>query len=125
MIYHGPAEEMVPYFASLGFVCPQYTNPADYLFMSIINDAKRLAIEGENKTTYAKEQQEKLEHLASSWVKSEKREQFVVQALKLPLQGGVKTEDVMEKATFWTQFSLLSSRAFLNAWRNKLMLKED
>lgn len=36
-LYHGAAAEMVNWFSSLGHVCPQYTNPADYLFMDLLN----------------------------------------------------------------------------------------
>jgi len=47
----------------------------------------------------------------------------VIENNKTTVQGGVRTSDVLENATFWTQFTLLSDRAFKNAWRNKLMLK--
>ncbi len=37
-MYHGTAKGMVPYFDRLGYTCPEYTNPADNLFMAILND---------------------------------------------------------------------------------------
>ncbi len=37
VIYHGPAEAAVQYFVGLGYRCPRYTNPADYLFMDVLN----------------------------------------------------------------------------------------
>eukprot|EP00697_Spironema_sp_BW2_P002343 gnl/Spiro4/13139_TR6966_c4_g4_i2.p1 gnl/Spiro4/13139_TR6966_c4_g4~~gnl/Spiro4/13139_TR6966_c4_g4_i2.p1 ORF type:complete len:427 (+),score=90.07 gnl/Spiro4/13139_TR6966_c4_g4_i2:46-1281(+) len=37
VIYLGPAEGLVPYLATQGFVCPLYTNPSDYLFMEVLN----------------------------------------------------------------------------------------
>lgn len=31
MIYNGPTKDVVPYFAKLGYKCPKYTNPAEYI----------------------------------------------------------------------------------------------
>eukprot|EP00808_Paulinella_micropora_P004389 g47150.t1 len=36
--YDGPREELVPYFASKGYPCPHFSNPADYLFHDVLND---------------------------------------------------------------------------------------
>ncbi|KAG8134387.1 hypothetical protein E2320_007505, partial [Naja naja] len=36
LLYHGPADNALPYFKSLGFVCEPYNNPADF-FLDIIN----------------------------------------------------------------------------------------
>ncbi|XP_060103373.1 broad substrate specificity ATP-binding cassette transporter ABCG2-like [Heteronotia binoei] len=36
LVYHGPANKVLAYFAALGFVCEAYNNPADFL-MDIIN----------------------------------------------------------------------------------------
>lgn len=35
-IYQGLQKEVMPYFSAIGFYCPQFTNPADYL-MSIMH----------------------------------------------------------------------------------------
>eukprot|EP00475_Leptophrys_vorax_P015691 TRINITY_DN21992_c0_g1_i1.p1 TRINITY_DN21992_c0_g1~~TRINITY_DN21992_c0_g1_i1.p1 ORF type:complete len:674 (-),score=211.74 TRINITY_DN21992_c0_g1_i1:46-2067(-) len=37
LIYSGPAKAAVPYFASQGFRCPEYSNPADYFMMEIMH----------------------------------------------------------------------------------------
>ena len=31
MVYNGPSKEVVPYFAKLGYKCPKYTNPAEFI----------------------------------------------------------------------------------------------
>ncbi|XP_042322402.1 broad substrate specificity ATP-binding cassette transporter ABCG2-like [Sceloporus undulatus] len=36
LVYHGPAENTLEYFKTLGFVCEPYNNPADF-FLDIIN----------------------------------------------------------------------------------------
>ncbi|GMF66940.1 unnamed protein product [Phytophthora fragariaefolia] len=35
-VYCGPRSKMIPYFASTGYECPQYMNPAEY-FISLVN----------------------------------------------------------------------------------------
>ncbi|KAG2442858.1 hypothetical protein HXX76_002937 [Chlamydomonas incerta] len=37
VIYLGTVPDMVGYFSALGYHCPNYTNPADYLFMEVLN----------------------------------------------------------------------------------------
>ncbi|PNW85044.1 hypothetical protein CHLRE_03g169300v5 [Chlamydomonas reinhardtii] len=37
IIYLGQVQDMVGYFGALGYHCPNYTNPADYLFMEVLN----------------------------------------------------------------------------------------
>ncbi|KJE97893.1 hypothetical protein CAOG_07972 [Capsaspora owczarzaki ATCC 30864] len=39
VMYMGELEYAVEYFGARGFSCPRYTNPADYFFMSVLNDA--------------------------------------------------------------------------------------
>jgi len=56
-------------------------------------------------------------------LKSSEATRYVDEPLKIPIQGGFKTSDVLERAPFTTQFALLAQRALRNAWRNKLMLK--
>lgn len=43
ILYLGPASESVAYFSRLGYACPQYTNPADYFFMKVIQGTSRPA----------------------------------------------------------------------------------
>lgn len=38
VIYCGPAKDTVDYFTTLGFVCPEYCNPADFFFMNVLNN---------------------------------------------------------------------------------------
>ena len=37
IIYQGEVNNLVNYFDNLGYKCPEYTNPSDYLFMTILN----------------------------------------------------------------------------------------
>lgn len=38
VLYNGAANQMVEYFADLGYKCPAYNNPPDYIFMQVINN---------------------------------------------------------------------------------------
>uniref|UniRef100_A0A6T7S652 ABC transporter domain-containing protein n=1 Tax=Hanusia phi TaxID=3032 RepID=A0A6T7S652_9CRYP len=40
IMYQGKAAEMVDYFGELGLKCPPYVNPADHLFMNVLNDVE-------------------------------------------------------------------------------------
>jgi ABC-type multidrug transport system ATPase subunit len=31
MVYNGPTKDVVAYFANLGYKCPKYTNPAEFI----------------------------------------------------------------------------------------------
>ncbi|RKP14917.1 P-loop containing nucleoside triphosphate hydrolase protein, partial [Piptocephalis cylindrospora] len=39
IMYAGPADQVVPYFGAHGYPCPDYVNPADFLFMNVLNQA--------------------------------------------------------------------------------------
>jgi ATP-binding cassette subfamily G (WHITE) protein 1 len=37
IIYLGEVNNLVDYFSSIGYQCPEYTNPSDFIFMNILN----------------------------------------------------------------------------------------
>ena len=40
-VYHGPTSQVIPYFASVGFACGEFNNPADYV-LDVINGDETL-----------------------------------------------------------------------------------
>ncbi|KAL7619738.1 hypothetical protein AAE478_010280 [Parahypoxylon ruwenzoriense] len=59
--YAGSAKGMLPYFNSLGYQCPQHTNPADYALDLITIDLQEAHREAESR--------EKVHRLIESWAK--------------------------------------------------------
>lgn len=51
IIYHGPREETLPYFESLGYVCPPHVDEADFLQELPTNEGKRYIVKKEGRVT--------------------------------------------------------------------------
>jgi hypothetical protein len=58
-VYSGPAKEMLPYFAKQGYICPPYTNPADFALDLITVDLQEAQREASSR--------EKVQQLITSW----------------------------------------------------------
>ena len=37
IVYQGEINNLINYFSNIGYKCPEYTNPSDYIFMNILN----------------------------------------------------------------------------------------
>ncbi|NXK48646.1 ABCG2 protein, partial [Chauna torquata] len=62
MLYHGPAQQAIAYFRSIGYECEPYNNPADF-FLDIINgDSTAVAVSKTNETNTAETIEEHIEH---------------------------------------------------------------
>ncbi|KAL6069457.1 ATP-binding cassette sub- G member 2 [Balamuthia mandrillaris] len=48
IIYNGPPSKIVPYFASIGYKCPKYTNPAEYI-MDLAKSDSHISSKSEGK----------------------------------------------------------------------------
>eukprot|EP01087_Luapelamoeba_hula_P004661 TRINITY_DN1458_c0_g1_i3.p1 TRINITY_DN1458_c0_g1~~TRINITY_DN1458_c0_g1_i3.p1 ORF type:complete len:729 (+),score=90.59 TRINITY_DN1458_c0_g1_i3:131-2317(+) len=46
ILYNGPAKDMVPYFSKVGYVCPRYTNPCEFV-MSLASEDSHISSEEE------------------------------------------------------------------------------
>lgn len=152
IIYHGPAETSVDYFAQIGFPCPKYSNPADFFFMSVFNSPSATVVPNDDSDdadpgldleatsakvveekpltrSMTKEQRDKLEELGAHWNASPQQAELLaeIQSVKCP-DGGADCDgrDLEERKTyrapFHLQFKLLLARAGKNALRNKMVL---
>jgi ATP-binding cassette subfamily G (WHITE) protein 1 len=126
IIYQGAMIDMIPYFTCLGFECPQYTNPADFLFMEILNKSA---------TTFdEKEMPDFIKSRFTRLIETYNSPNNLMHGASLQLENrffndgtAVSMQDTRKSpaftSTFFQQFSFLFGRAFKNAVRNKLMLR--
>jgi len=149
VMYHGPAASAVDYFAGLGYPCPRYTNPADFIFMDVLHagqhapaggapgdvddepegpDDVSLHLEKGLKSSGRRSLDEanRMTSLLTSWQSSPgamaMRDQLSAVGDEKQT-GGVSKHAIRGMAPFHLQFRLLAARAGANAWRNPLVLK--
>ncbi|KAJ3117086.1 ATP-binding cassette sub- G member 1 [Phlyctochytrium bullatum] len=118
VIYSGQADGAIDYFSKLGYECPEYTNPADFLFMSVLNNEDSTVPNAPAGPTQA----ERINGLLDAWDASP--EAKAIDALaKAPRQGGIIGAAHKIRSLFTTQFKFLFERASKNAFRNPLVVK--
>eukprot|EP01083_Nonionella_stella_P026518 73020_1 len=100
IVYLGPCSESVDYFAKLGFVCPKYSNPADY-FMGILH------VESE-------EDEKRISLLAE--IHERKMAIFFEERLQSPALALPDTTDNKRPSTF-TEMTILGQRSLKNFTR--------
>jgi ABC-type multidrug transport system ATPase subunit len=104
-IYAGPGSDMLNYFASLGFKCPEKANPADFALDLVTIDLRRAKRESVTR--------EKVQQLIDSWNNVKKsRPNSVVIPIDL---------DLLQKSMVSTRraFPILARRSTINFWRER------
>ena len=112
-MYYGPAAGAVPYFAQIGYPCPEYTNPTDF-FLDILHIDYSLPRE---------EIDEKVNKLSQAYNNSQEAQ---VQALKLPAELPTTPEYLELKhdtLPFYETFWLIFSRNFSHLLREPLKVR--
>lgn len=115
-MYHGTVEGSLSYFESVGFKCPKFTNPADFIFMEILNN------EIDSEDTATESNKDRIERLLNHWDNSSEN-QLVLEACKNRLTSGIDLASKRTKSSFLTQYSYLYMRASKNAFRNPLIVR--
>jgi ABC-type multidrug transport system ATPase subunit len=124
VVYHGPVKEVVEYFDALGFPCPLYTNPADHIFMAILNETP--TIEEERKENADELQLARLNHIRSVWRQSPEYEQLVekinaeVRATSAEECETIMRESAARSASINIQFAFLCRRVLKGIVRSSL-----
>ncbi|MEW5318451.1 MAG: hypothetical protein WDW38_009672 [Sanguina aurantia] len=141
ILYQGLAEKMVEYFGSIGYVCPHYTNPADYLFMDILNTSTKgndaafdfmtrasaqdlVALES-HKASVKLAEEGRMSELVASWHKSAAGKDIarMMADPNMLITTGISSQALQQQASIFLQFYLLALRSSKNMWRNSLILK--
>jgi len=113
-MYMGPPEDSIEYFAAHGYRCPKFSNPADYYFMSILNQSSNA--EGEKFTA-----EERISKLLEAWAESPQQKE-IEKSLLMTKNSNLPAKKATV-SSFYQQLTILSERAFKNQIRNPLMIK--
>ncbi|NWU50350.1 ABCG2 protein, partial [Dromas ardeola] len=122
VLYHGPAQNAIEYFQSIGYQCEPYNNPADF-FLDIINgDSTAVAMSKTEETNTAEERTEYdttlAEMLAEKYSNSAYYQETKAALENISLGNKKKTKAVFRQITyansFLHQLNWVSRRTFKN-----------
>ncbi|ORX88800.1 hypothetical protein K493DRAFT_341060 [Basidiobolus meristosporus CBS 931.73] len=121
--FFNEAEKAVDYYSSIGYPCPLYTNPADFIFMNILFHFDPSATStGEARQKADEKERSRLEEVFRAWQQS-KLAQELEQTTRQPLLVPITAKMFKFRSSFITQFKYLLKRASKNAMRNKMIVK--
>ncbi|KAK9721490.1 hypothetical protein K7432_003371 [Basidiobolus ranarum] len=121
--FSGETNKAVEYYGSIGYSCPLYTNPADFIFMNVLFRFDPEANESaEAREIAEKGEASRLESVLHAWKTSSLAEE-VEEATNQPLLVPITSKMFKYRSSFTTQFRYLLKRAGRNALRNKLILR--
>ncbi|KNE59398.1 hypothetical protein AMAG_03681 [Allomyces macrogynus ATCC 38327] len=118
VMYYGDAEHSIDYFAREGYPTPQFSNPADHFFMSILNTSEA-SVQKDARFSA----QERIPALLDVWKKSPEHSALLKEIQFPSRTDGITDQSLKYKSRFVDQFPVLFSRAARNAFRNKLIIK--
>ncbi|XP_061439042.1 broad substrate specificity ATP-binding cassette transporter ABCG2-like [Rhineura floridana] len=126
MLYHGPAQNALEYFKSIGYECEPYNNPADF-FLDVINGDSTAVASNKNDeididtidecTSHDKTLAEKL---AEKYSSSASYEEIKAELEKLSLGSQRETtfQEITYSTSFFQQLKWVSKRMFKNLLGN-------
>ncbi|NWQ80714.1 ABCG2 protein, partial [Columbina picui] len=125
VLYHGPAQDAIQYFQSIGYECEPYNNPADF-FLDVINgDSTAVAMSKANETDTADNTEEHSEYaktlaerLAEKYSNSAYYQETKAVLENISLGNKKKTKAIFRQITyansFLHQLKWVSKRTFKN-----------
>ncbi|KAJ3086461.1 ATP-binding cassette sub- G member 1 [Quaeritorhiza haematococci] len=119
IIYMGPTANIIDYFSKVGYQCPQFTNPADFLFMSILNNEEGIF---DLKAKTGETNQSRIKRLLTHWNTSTENK-AILSACSTPSTRGIQKSSYHKRSPLTTQFSYLFNRASKNAFRNPYIVQ--
>jgi ATP-binding cassette subfamily G (WHITE) protein 2 len=120
-VYHGPARDVLPFFSSVGFLCEEHDNPADFILDISQGDRFPLLMDHNDDINELDKQENKIEfYLNKSYIKTEIYDSIQSQIHE---KNNLSNENKEEKIRLVTKSRLndlfyLSQRTFRNSFRN-------
>ena len=123
VIYQGFAASAPAYFAEQGYPCPAYTNPADYLFMDILNNEDgSSSYTDKSGKVITETNRDRVKRLLDHWPTTPEFKE--AEAQWQVLKGGkIEQDNLKTISEFGTQTSYLIKRAFTSMFRNPLAVR--
>ena len=109
LIYFGRAKESINYFGNIGYICPQYSNPADYFLTLVNTDFEGHADVTELVSTFNNSQ------LKANILKDIGHDKLG--SLQARIKPGWGFDTTNPNSVLW-HFVVLTHRNFLNTFRN-------
>uniref|UniRef100_A0A8C8S678 ABC-type xenobiotic transporter n=1 Tax=Pelusios castaneus TaxID=367368 RepID=A0A8C8S678_9SAUR len=128
MLYHGPAQNAIEYFKSVGYECEPYNNPADF-FLDVINgDSTAVAlsktddVDLDNVEEHINRDKSLAEKLAEKYSNSVYYRETKAVLENISLENRKKTKSIFRRITYTTSFfhqlKWVSKRTFKNLLGN-------
>ena len=137
IVYQGEVKNLVPYFDNIGYKCPEYTNPSDFIFMNILNPLDlQNNEENDNINIEQFNVQNNTDEIPINYI--EKKDKFILDSYKKSgMENNVKekckeinsnTKKLSEKNAKYVpriglQYKFLIKRHFNNIIRDKAILR--
>jgi ATP-binding cassette subfamily G (WHITE) protein 2 len=130
VLYHGPAADVLQHYAAAGFVCPEQTNPADYVIdvISAIDPEKAAVVEENAQKILAvqKQQQQRddsVVDLEAAAKEGEIAPEFTTKKEEEEEEEREMMETMHQQKLSWIrQFGVLSIRSLKNTVRSRTTL---
>ncbi|ORX71724.1 hypothetical protein K493DRAFT_309285 [Basidiobolus meristosporus CBS 931.73] len=117
--FSGETSQSVEYYRSIGYPCPLYTNPADFIFMNVLF---RFDPEVDSNEKATETERKRLGDVLEAW-KCSALAATVEQTTTHPLLSPITPKMFKYRSAFSTQFNYLLKRASRNAFRNKMIFR--
>ncbi|OMJ25166.1 ATP-binding cassette sub-family G member 2 [Smittium culicis] len=123
IVYSGPVDSMVEYFSKIGYPCPNFSNPADFVFTHVLNltEQETRQASGQNSQN-AEIRNEKISSLSVQWLGSSESSE-IKKSIDFPILSPIKESSFTSSIPILAQFRILLNRASKNVLRNELILK--
>ncbi|CAF2517246.1 unnamed protein product [Rotaria sp. Silwood2] len=120
-VYHGPANSVLPYFSSVGYVCEEHDNPADFLLDVTQGDSRK---ENINQHDPNKAHEQNALHLHDLYIKSDiyaSMQQEITNANNQRITTKMNYEQLASKSRI-LEILYVAQRTLRNVYRNPVLV---